>query len=365
MSFFNPFNFRVRLFIFSALLLCVMTAPDSSAAHQCSYCFKKIDGQWLEVDGKYYHPNHFICSNCLKAITHQLFYEHDGKYYDSTCFATFITKRCDYCGKPIIDEAVNFETNTYHASCYNESVGQRCVVGGEVVTNQFFIDDRGNAVCQNHKEEALRCNACQQFLTPVYNGGWEQLTDGRHICTQCAGTAVYEIRDANELIEEVKAELEAAGIDVDEKYKLAFVSLQELNSKFDDYLVDHLGVTLYQKSEMLGGLFSSKKFEIRVLYGLPRSLLRSVLAHELMHVWLFANAPQPQNQQMCEGTCQYAAYLVLQNDQTDDGRYFLDYLMKQEDEIYGEGFNKVLGYVNSVGLNPWLDYLRENKDAPW
>jgi len=353
------------LFILSAFFLGAVTAPESTAAHKCNYCFEQIYDQWLEVEGKYYHTNHFVCSNCLKAIAGSLYFEQNGKYYDSACFATFITKRCDFCGKPILGETINFEKNTYHASCYNNSVGRRCIVCGEVPVNQFFVDNRGNAVCPNHKDDALRCNACQKFLSPVSDNSWERLTDGRHICTQCAATSVYRITDARELIKEVKDELKAAGIEVDEKYKLSFVSLQELNSKLDDYQVDHLGVTLYEKSETLGGLFSSKKFEIKVLYGLPQSLLRSVLAHELMHVWLFANSPQSQNQQMCEGSCQYAAYLVLQNDQTDDGRYFLDYLMRQEDEIYGEGFKKVLGYVNNVGLHPWLDYLRENKDAPW
>ncbi len=365
MSFVNPYKLCVPFFIVFVLLFCIVIPPISSAVHKCNYCFNKIEGQWLEVDGKYYHPNHFVCSNCLKAIADPRFFEHAGKYYDSTCFALFITKRCDYCGKPILGETIYYESKTYHSSCYNESVGQRCVVCGEVVSDQFFVDNRGNAVCQNHKDEALRCNACQQFLNPVYNGSWERLKDGRYLCTQCAASAVYEVREARELIEIVQTELKTAGIDIDKKFRLSFVSLQELNTKFEDYQVDHLGVTLYEKSEMLGGLFSSKKFEIRVLYGLPKSLLRSVLAHELMHVWLFAHSPQPQDQQMCEGTCQYAAYLVLQNDQSDDGRYFLDYLKRQDDEIYGEGFQKAFGYVENVGLNAWLEYLKNNKEAPW
>ncbi len=347
------------------LLCLILLTSSATAANKCNYCFKQIGGEWIEVEGKYYHPDHFTCANCLKAIGASLFYEKDEKYYDSTCFAIFITKRCDFCGQPILDESINFETNIYHASCYNNSVGRRCVVCGEVPDDQFFVDNRGNAVCQNHKDAALRCNACQKFLSPVSDGSWERLTDGRYICTLCAATAVYRISEADELIKKVKDELKAAGINIDKKYKLSFVSLQELNSRIDDHQIDHLGVTLYEKSEALGGLFSSKKYEIKVLYGLPRSLLRSVLAHELMHVWLFAHGPQSQNQQMCEGSCQYAAYLVLQNDLTEDGRYFLDYLMRQEDEIYGEGFKKVLDYVNSVGLNPWLDYLREYQEAPW
>jgi len=346
-------------------LIFITLATTALAEHTCTYCHQKIEAGWVEVDGQYYHPNHFVCTNCLKPISDPRFFEHAGKYYDSTCFTLFITKRCDYCGRPIIGETIYFDSKTYHASCYNESVGKRCVVCGNVAVEEFFVDNRGNAVCKAHKDAAARCHACQQFLSPVFKGSWSEYDDGRIICKQCDATAVHEISEARELIEEVKDELEAAGITIDQKFKLTFVSIQELNTSLNVFLVDHLGVTKYEESEILGGLFTSKKYAIQVLYGLPRSLLRSVLAHELMHVWLFANAPRPQDQQMCEGSCQYAAYLVLQNDDTDNGRYFLEYMMSQDDEIYGEGFQKVLGYINSVGLNPWLDYLQNNTDAPW
>ncbi len=362
---FISLNFRVGLFILSVFCFCVLTAPDSSAAHKCSHCFKQIDGQWLEVDGDYFHPNHFICSNCLKPIADQRFFIHNERYYDSVCLVNFVAERCEYCRRPVISESIYFDSKFYHATCYNEFVGKRCVVCGQAAQGEFFVDNRGNAVCQNHKNDALKCNACQKFLSPVFNGSWDQLADGRHICSQCGVTAVNKIDNVRKLAAEVQEYLRAAGVNIDQKFKLAFVSLQELNSKSENFQTDQLGATLYKKSEMLGGLISSEKYEIRVLYGLPRSQLRAVLAHELMHVWQFAHAPRPQNQQMCEGTCQYAAYLVLQNDRTEDGRFFLDLLINQDDEIYGQGFKKVLSYINSIGLNPWLDYLKHNKEAPW
>ncbi|MGH8015135.1 MAG: protein DA1 [Candidatus Zixiibacteriota bacterium] len=347
------------------LLLIVLTTSALPSDNICHYCHKKVEGQWLKVDGNYYHPKHFICANCLKPISDSLFFVQNDRYYDSSCYALFVGKRCDYCGKAIVGEAVYFNSQVFHSSCYNESVGLHCVVCGNVVMSEFFVDKRGNAVCKRHKDDAKRCAACQMFLSPIYNGSWSKLDDGRYVCEHCEASIITDIDEANKLMNEVKAELVKSGIIIDKKYKLTFVSIQELNSQFDNFLVDHLGVTQYERSEMLGGLFSFQKFKINVLYGLPRSLLRSVLAHELMHVWLFANSPQPQDQQMCEGTCQLASYLVLQNDQTEDGLFFMQYLKEQDDEIYGEGFRKVLDYVNSVGLEAWLDYLKHNEEAPW
>lgn len=346
-------------------LICFLVQSAMALPYICSYCHKKIEAQWIEVDGNYYHPHHFLCANCLKPIGERLFFVHNDRYYDSTCFATFVTNRCDFCGKPILDEAVFLNSKTYHSSCYNESVGRRCVVCGQVVLEEFFTDLRGQAVCRAHKDNAERCSACQQFLSPKPGGSSLKLEDGRVICDWCVPSSVTDIEEANELIDEVRGELAKSGIIVKQNVKLVLVSVQELDLKTDIFPIDHLGVTRYEKSELLGGLFSFKKFEINVLYGLPRALLRSVLAHELMHVWLFTNSPQPQNQQMSEGTCQYAGYLVLRNDPSDEGRFFLGHLEEQDDEIYGEGFQKVWGYVKSVGLNAWLDYLKDNKDAPW
>jgi len=350
---------------FTMLLALFIMAVSAWAAHICDYCHKPIVSQWVEVDGEFYHPNHFICSNCLKPIGDQRYYFQNGRYYDSVCFANFVTTRCDYCGKPILGESITMNSKVYHIECYNRDIGKHCVVCGRIVTGDFYVDSRGNTVCQEHKDQALRCCACQQFLSPVENGTWTKYTDGRVICNQCRSTAVDNIDVAKKMVQTIKSELIAAGIVVDQDFKLSFVSLPELADKFSNFLVDHLGVTLYEKSEMLGGLFTSRKFGIKILYGLPRAELHGVLAHEMMHVWLFTHAPQPQAPQLCEGSCQYAAYLVLKNDKSEDGRYFLDYLEKQDDEIYGDGFRNVRDYVDNIGLSAWLQYLRENKDVPW
>lgn len=347
------------------LVFCLLFTPDTSAVHQCSYCFKPIQGQSLEVEGKFYHPEHFICANCRAPITEPNFYERDGKYYDSTCFANFISKKCDYCGKPILGEAVYLNSKTYHTECYKNHAGMRCVVCGNVVSMSFFVDKKGNAVCAKHKDIALSCFSCQRFMSPDIDVDGRRYDDDRVMCNECIATAVNDVDDANDIIKDIVWQLEMSGIEIDPDYELSFVSLEELNKNFDKYMVDHLGVTLYEKKEYLGGLFSSKHYAINVLYGLPEAQLREVLAHELMHVWLFKHAPQPQQPQLCEGSCQYAAYLILQNDTTKDGQYFLEQLVNQDDSVYGLGFQNVQKYVNENGTEYWLEYLKKNKETPW
>jgi hypothetical protein len=53
---------------------------------------------------------------------------------------------------------------------------------------------------------------------------------------------------------------------------------------------------------------------VLVLYGLPRDLVSSILAHEAMHVWLKLNQGFPfrMEPRLEEGLCQVVAYLYLQ-----------------------------------------------------
>ncbi|HEX2897715.1 MAG TPA: LIM domain-containing protein, partial [candidate division Zixibacteria bacterium] len=209
-----------RLFLALSVLVIFLIPISASAQQYCAGCHKEIKGSWLEVDGKYYHPEHFVCSNCLKPISDPNFFFQNNKYYDSTCFATFISKRCAYCGKPIIGEIIYFESRVYHASCYNESVGKRCVVCGEVVMEEFFVDYKNNAVCKIHKDQAKRCHACHQFLSPEFNGSWQEFKDGRIICADCDATAVHEIKDARALAKEIQNELVGIGIEIDQDFTL-------------------------------------------------------------------------------------------------------------------------------------------------
>jgi len=98
---------------------------------------------------------------------------------------------------------------------------------------------------------------------------------------------------------------------------------------------------------------------------MPRAHFVTTLAHELMHVWLFRNAPIEMDDLLCEGSCNYASYLVLKQWQQDDVAYELHTLQDDPDEVYGEGYRRVAEYVSRQGVAQWLEYLRENEQGPW
>jgi hypothetical protein len=347
------------------LLLLSVFVTVSANASTCSYCYKEIADKWIKVDGKTFHVEHFICSNCLKPIGTGEFYKHDGNYYDRVCYENFITDKCYYCARPILNEFITYESNIYHATCFNDHVGERCIICNEVAVGGGFIDIRGNAVCEKHRDDVLDCHSCFSFVPQDFSDGSSRYADGRIICKHCQQTAVVDEDEASAVMEEVKAKLAGAGLIIKQEFKLEFVSLQRLSKQSSNYQADQLGVTKYKKTGILAGLISFQDFEIYILSGLPRAQLRAVLAHELMHVWQFKNAPYPQDLQLCEGSCQFAAYLALRDDESAEGRFFLNYIEQHKDSIYGDGFRNVLKEVDRRGFESWLEFLKEQQEPPW
>ncbi len=349
----------------ASIILVALLALARVEASTCTYCHKEIAGKWIKVEGKSYHVDHFICSNCLKPIGTEEFFKDKGSYFDRVCFENFITEKCNYCANPIIGKFITFESDVYHADCYNDHVGKKCIVCNEVAIGGAYIDIRENAVCDKHLDDILDCHSCFSYVSPALDDGSKRYSDGRVVCSKCQATAVEDDKEALAIMEEVKAQLAGVGLVIDREFKLKFVSIDELSILSSSYQREQLGVTRFRKTEILAGLVSFQDFEIYILTGLPRPQLKAVLAHEVMHVWQFINAPNLQDLQLCEGSCQYAAYLVLMDDSSEEGQFFSKFIEEHKDSNYGDGFRFVLEEVKRRGFKPWLEYLKVNKNPPW
>lgn len=360
----NPLLKHFLLLSTTVMLAAFSTASRVEAA-TCTYCHQEIVNSGITVEGKPFHVEHFMCANCLKPIGEEDFYKDNGRYFDRNCYENFITDKCKYCIEPIIGKYIIFESEIYHLACFDENIDKKCLVCNESAVGGGFIDIRKNAVCRRHLDDVLDCHSCFSYVSPDLNDGSRRYSDGRVVCSKCLATAVEDDSQALTIMEEVKAKLAGAGLVIDREFKLTFVSIQELSKLSSSYRRDQLGVTRFRKTEMLAGLVSFQDFEIFILSGLPLPQLKAVLAHELMHVWQFANAPNPQDLQLCEGSCQYAAYFVLMDDNSEEGQFFSKFIEQHKDSNYGDGFRFVLEEVNRRGFKPWLEYLKVNKNPPW
>jgi hypothetical protein len=181
---------------------------------------------------------------------------------------------------------------------------------------------------------------------------------------------------------------------------------QRLNVSFGSDIGTIRGLTMYQCATItnmvpdgilwnaLGGIISQRtpsalqieqKREVTavlVLFGMPRDLTASILAHEAMHVLLKLtpsyNIHLPP---ICEeGLCQVIAASWLSDDSKhmkDNNRdievrmreemlrrYFYHSIEVDKSPIYGEGYRRAKSSVDALGLHLTLEMVAANADLP-
>ena len=356
-----------NLIIILTVLLALVLAQPVLAKRICEQCKKVITkGRWIEVDGKYYHAEHFNCAYCSKSLGDQRFFEHEGSYYDSACFAEHIAPRCGYCSEPILTSYVQSDSVVYHSTCFYDHVVDRCMVCKNALTEEYYKDPFGNKVCADDYKSILMCQSCARFLKDGPGSEHLRYPDGRIMCESCQKIAITNLDEAGSIMKDVVQQLRKEGIDITPEISLRMVTLDELDQLSDDFTPDQLGITIFETEEIGGGFWSRSDYKICILYGLPEFHFRVVVAHELMHVWLFKNGQAEKIVPiLCEGSCNYAAYLILRQDKSENGQLLLERFVNDKDPIYGEGFRKVRDYVDEVGIAKWLSYLTKNSQPPW
>ncbi|MDX9858507.1 MAG: hypothetical protein RBT76_12005 [candidate division Zixibacteria bacterium] len=323
---------RLPLVFFLVVILTGVLAVSQTVERICARCGGPIEGAWLEVEGEYYHPDHFTCAYCDRPIT--------GSYTVSD-------------GKP------------YHTSCYERHIALRCAHCGDIINGQYLIDHWGNAYHPHHERDAVQCKYCGRFISDHLTWGGTTYRDGRHICGLCLESAIAYENEALSVLSEVVGRLAEIGIFVDTgKLNLHLVDLRQMQSRFGSKSHNLRGFVDYREKSSLFGAVKEQTIDVYLLEGMPRLHVATTLAHELTHVWQYEHGQLANDMQFSEGSCNYAAFLVLLNYPGEETAYVIESLLEDEDPVYGEGFRRVMAYAESVGTDAWLERLRENDKLP-
>lgn len=272
--------------------------------------------------------------------------------------------RCDYCGEPITGNYIVVDSHPYHIACYENHVALRCAVCGQIIKGEYYVDFWGDAVHAYHKGDVPQCEYCGRFISDYTTGGGFRYDDGRIVCKLCAKTAVEDSVTVDTIRNQVIAMLKTCGIDVGDQYIPISLVDKTVMARLDDSHIDPNGYTYIEKTTSLG-ITVQRRLDIFLLDGMPRMHVIATLAHELMHVWLYENAPDDMDPALCEGSCNYAAYLVLLKYPGKESEYIRTTFRDDPDSIYGDGFRGVADYVDEHGAAKWLSYLKSNRNPPW
>lgn len=125
-----------------------------------------------------------------------------------------------------------------------------------------------------------------------------------------------------------------------------------------------LGVTVIQKTCLLGIPIRSEAREVRIVRGLPTVLFQAVTLHELGHVWLSSNRIHGLPQWAAEGFGQLLAFRFVSRFRSDAGRQCVSAIEFSPDPVYGDGFRRIRKVAEQTGFAHFIERLRNERQLP-
>lgn len=230
-----------------------------------------------------------------------------------------------------------------------------CSYCNRPLSDRFFRDYWGNRYCAVHMNREPACDYCGRLISRELTKGGTIYSDGRRICGLCAVSTVDREDKGRRILQIVHDELAFQGIEIS-PFIPEFFLIERSRLKKMDVRGETQGFARYTK-ETVNGKVTDFKLMIYILTGLPESSFIAACAHELMHVWFYSRGIEGLPDRIIEGSCNYAAYLVLKTMGTPEGAYRIHELMEDKSPVYGKGFQKVYRLVEEKGVAGWIEWL--------
>ncbi|KDP38455.1 hypothetical protein JCGZ_04380 [Jatropha curcas] len=370
-------------------------------------------------------PVHFpmgyrICAGCNTEIGHGRFLNCLNAFWHPECF------RCHACNQPISDYEFSMSGNyRYHKSCYKERYHPKCDVCKYFIpTNPAgLIEYRAHPFwiqkyCPSHEQDSTpRCCSCERM--EPRDTGYVALNDGRKLCLECLDSAVMETNQCQPLYLDIQEFFESLNMRVEQFVPLLLVERQALNEaregeKNGHYHMPETRGLCLSEEQTVSRVLRRPRFgagnratgmvtepykltrrcevtAILILFGLPRLLTGSILAHEMMHAWMRLKGFQHLSQDVEEGICQVLAHMWLETQLTPGssssaassssyqasrqgtrspferklGEFFKHQIESDTSPIYGDGFRIGHRAVQKYGLQRTLDHIRMTGGFPY
>ncbi|KAJ6675715.1 PROTEIN DA1-LIKE [Salix viminalis] len=384
-------------------------------------------GNGIPYQGNTYqpYPVHFpmgfrICAGCNTEIGQGRFLNCLNAFWHPECF------RCHACSLPISDNEFSMSGNyPYHKSCCKEHYRPRCEVCKLFIPRNpdGLIEYRASPFwiqkyCPSHEYDGTpRCCSCERM--EPRDTGYISLDDGRKLCLECLDSAVLDTKECQPLYLDIQEFYERLNMKVEQYVPLLLVERQALNEarvgeKNGHYHIPETrGLCLSEEQTIstvsrqprfgAGSQLTSMTTEpykltrrcevtaILILYGLPRLLTGSILAHEMMHAWMRLKGIRTLDQDVEEGICQVLAHMWLDSELASTsgrnvasssaprktrngtrspferklGEFFKHQIESDTSPVYGRGYRAGQQAVRKYGLERTLDHIRMTGKFPY
>ncbi|XP_008672890.1 protein DA1-related 2 isoform X2 [Zea mays] len=379
----------------------------------CGGCKHEIGrGHYLSCMGIYWHPQCFRCRSCGHLIRETEFTLLGTDSYHKLCYKELHHPKCDVCLQFVRPRVLGKPERSALQTVIN------CIpTNGSGLIEYRAHPFWGQKYCPSHERDRTpRCCSCEKM--EPRNTKYMSLGDGRGLCMECLGSAVMDTSECQPLYHSIRDYYEGMDMRLDQQIPVLLVERQALNeamegeSKGPHHMPETRGLCLSEErtvssilrrpriggNRLLGMRTRPQKLTRRcevtailVLYGLPRLLTGSILAHELMHGWLRLKGYRNLNAEVEEGICQVMSYLWLESEILPSssrhaqpssssssssypatssekggishtgkklGEFFMHQIANDTSTAYGDGFRTAYAAVNKYGLRQTLSHIR-------
>ncbi|RZC75994.1 hypothetical protein C5167_000127 [Papaver somniferum] len=398
------------------------TDHDAEIARQLQESLNK--SSYPRAQPQYFPGGYRFCGGCNREIGSSNYLGCMGAFWHPECFC------CGACSQPITENEFSLSgRNPYHKSCFKELHHPKCEVCHQFIpTNGAgLIEYRSHPYwkqkyCPSHEHDCTaRCCSCERLES--WNTRYICLGDGRSLCLECMESAIMDTGDCQSLYHAIRDYYEGMYMKLDQQIPMLLVERQALNEAIEGekngyhHMPETRGLCLseeqtvssiFRRPKLGNNRFTGMRTQqqkltrrcevtaILVLYGLPRLLTGSILAHELMHGWLRLKGYRNLSPEVEEGICQVLSYMWLESEvlpgsrnmastststasssstssskkggksdlEKKLGEFFMHLIAHDTSTAYGEGFRAGNAAVNRYGLRRTLDHIRLTGNFP-
>ncbi|KAJ8374475.1 hypothetical protein SKAU_G00050550 [Synaphobranchus kaupii] len=123
---------------------------------RCAYCKGPILQNILTAMDHTWHPEHFFCNHCGEVFGADDFLERDGKPYCSKDFYRLFAPKCSGCGEPVQENYLSAANGTWHPDCF---VCADCL--NPFLDGCFMeLDGRPLCSLHYHSRQGMLCGGC-------------------------------------------------------------------------------------------------------------------------------------------------------------------------------------------------------------
>ncbi|NXG48659.1 LPXN protein, partial [Psilopogon haemacephalus] len=125
-------------------------------APRCAYCAGPICEKVLTALGQTWHPEHFFCAHCGKVFGEDGFHEHKKKPYCHQDFLALFAPRCQGCERPVTGNYLSAMQGAWHPECF---VCAECL-SGFAGSSFFELEGRPYCELHFHQRQGNICQGC-------------------------------------------------------------------------------------------------------------------------------------------------------------------------------------------------------------